>query len=163
MLDIEITDPWALVIIIISVSISSVVLLYCVVPWLVKKKYPVNDWLNMLTSGLKKVETILHIVGKNDTDGRYTDKLQLYNNIMNITKNAVYAAEQLYKTKELDATQRKEYALEYTKKALQSGGIVVTHDIQELILDSIESSVMWVNTANKEKVKCIENNELSKK
>lgn len=163
MLGIEITDPWALVILIISASVSSVVLLYCVVPWLVKKKYPVMEWLNMITTGLKKVETILHIVGKNDVDGRYTDKLQLYNNIMNITKNAVYAAEQLYKTDELSADQRKEYALEYTKKALQSGGIVVTHDMQELILDSIESSVMWVNTANKEKVKYIERSEPKKK
>lgn len=163
MLGIQVTDPWALVTMIISISVCAVLLIYCVVPWLVKKKYPVNEWLTLVTTSVKKIETILHIVGKNDTDGRYTEKLQLYNNIMNITKDAVHAAEQLYKTKELDASQRKDYAIEYTKRALQTGGISVSHEIEYLIMDSIESSVMFLNTLNNNKQKQISSTTTTKK
>lgn len=163
MLGIQVTDPWALVTMIISISVCAVLLIYCVVPWLVKKKYPVTEWLTMVTTSVKKIETILHIVGKNDSDGRYTEKLQLYNNIMNITKDAVHASEQLYKTKELSAEDRKKYAIEYTKRALQTGGISVSHEMENLIMDSIESSVMFVNTLNSNKQKQIPTNTTKKK
>lgn len=149
MLGIQITDPWALVIIILSISVCIALLMYFVVPYTVNKKYPVTDWLAMVSSIVKKTETILNIVGKNDSEGRYTERLQLYNNIISITKDAVYAAEQLYKTKELNASDRKDYAIEYTKRALQTGGIIVSHDIENLIKDSIESSVMAINTLTK--------------
>lgn len=146
MLGIEITDPWALIVVILSISVCVSLLIYVVVPWVVKKKYPVNDWLALVTSMMKRTETILNIVSKNDADGRHTERLQLYNNIVSITRDAVYAAEQLYKTKELDAKDRKDYAIEYTKRALQTGGIIMSHDIEDLIKDSIESSVMAINT-----------------
>lgn len=149
MLGVQITDPWGLVFIIISASVCITLLTYCVVPWIVSKRYPVTDWISMVSSMVKKTETILHIVGKNDVEGRYSDKLQLYNNIISITKDAVLAAEQLYKTKELEGIDRKNYALDYTKRALQTGGITISSDIEDLIKDSIESSVMAINTITK--------------
>lgn len=163
MLGIEITDPWALIIVILSTSVCVSLLIYGVVPWVVRKKYPINDWVSLISSMVRRTETILNIVSKNDVNGRYTERLQLYNNIVSITKDAVYAAEQLYKTKKLDAKDRKNYAIEYTKKALQAGGVIISHDIEDLIKDSIESSVMAVNVLTNSSKSSITQNTSEKK
>lgn len=70
-----------------------------------------------------------------------TPGLDTVDKILNYAKKAVDSAEQLYKTSQIPAEQRKAEATRLVHICLQAAGVDVTEDMQKIIDGAIEAAV----------------------
>lgn len=76
--------------------------------------------------------------------------LAIVDEIIAWAKNGVEAAEQLYKTSNIESEQRKEKATEIVYQYIEAAGVEMTDDMRKIIDGSIEAAVFALPKTNKE-------------
>jgi hypothetical protein len=135
-------NPFIVLGVIFLVTLLVVVAMFLIVPIFVKRGYPISKWLQTAQEAMKRIETILYIVGKPDKNGKVNGNIKMLEFLVQMCSEAVSVTQQLYRTSKLTSDEeRKKYAMEYVRRALATADIQLTPDMEKLIDDTIESSV----------------------
>jgi len=108
-----------------------------VLPWLAKRGVNVPGFLSGTAAVLRTAETAV--------EGLYgltaNPAFALGGRIIEYAKQAVNAAEQLYKTRQIEADERKQAAAELVYEFIALAGMEVTPDVEKVVGGCIEAAV----------------------
>jgi len=120
------------------ITILVIVVLFIILPIFYNKTNNLN-FDRLFTSINNIIDSLGTIV---NNLGIPTEIKQTIDMIMEYSTKAVEYAEQLYKSGQLDKDKRKEKAVEYVNEILSLSNIIVTDEINKIIVATIEAAVL---------------------
>lgn len=116
-----------------------------VIPRLVKKGIDVSGVLSTTSGALDTAELVVDgLQGLFPEVGAFT----VVDKIIKYAKEATEAAEQLYKTSQIEAAQRKQAATDIVYDCLRIADIDVTDDVRKIVNGCIEAAVYALPKTN---------------
>lgn len=124
--------------IVLGTALVVAAVVYFILPLLIKKNIPVNQYIESVGEVLAKADEVLKMV-----DGVMPNNsaVNIAEKIIKIAEVGVKNAEQLYKIGEIAKDQRKTEAINYINTVLGELGIEITPEREQIILGAIEAAV----------------------
>lgn len=132
-------DTYFIIGIILATIIFTMIIMVILIPYLQKKGVNIGgiitttaDTIDIVTEAFKQVKKLFS----------GTEALTVIERILEFAANGARAAEQLYKSAQISADERKKTAKEFTYNALKLAGYTVNDNIEKFIDGAIEAAVI---------------------
>ena len=132
-------DTYFIIGIILATVLLTMLIMTIGIPFLQKKGFNIGgiitttaDTIDIITAAFKEVKKLFS----------GTEALTVIEHILEFAANGARAAEQLYKSAQITADERKKTAKEFTYNALKLAGYTVNENIEKFIDEAIEAAVM---------------------
>jgi len=126
---------------VIAIGIAVAAAICIAIPRLVAKGVNVGGIIGTASAGLAKADTAVGVLLEAAPGN---EGLLMLDKVVDWSRQAVAAAEQLYKTHQLDGDERKAAAANLVHQFAAAAGIEVTDPLAQVIDGSIEAAVLWM-------------------
>lgn len=126
------------ILIVLAAVAVTLFLSFAAFPWAIKKGIALSPFFVRTVTTLDDIQDVIKSI---KAIVPTTPALNITELIVKYAKEAVSAAEQLYKNAQLEADQRKAEAIKVTYECLELAGIELTEPVEELVNKLIEGAV----------------------
>lgn len=132
---------WKELLIILAVIVGVVAAVWWLLPYLIRRGVDVGGVLTAAGTGVDTADKIVDTLQEMLPANPY---LAVADKIINWCQQGVEAAEQLYKSQQIPAEQRKDEAIAYVYSMLKFVGMEITPEIEKIVEGGIQAGVFFL-------------------